>query len=111
LILVLVMLFTLSLSVAVGIICRANRTVMLFYQSFVMSMTFLSGGFTPAIGERLARFSGYAMNFWGAQGLLEMMTGTKNPGELHKSVLLLSLWALCALILALFLFRKEGYHE
>lgn len=111
LILVLVMLFTLSLSAAVGIICRSNRTVMLFYQSVVMSMTFLSGGFTPSIGERLSRFGGFTLNYWGAEGLLQMMTGTKNPGELHQAVLILSLWALCALLLAVLLFRKEGYHE
>jgi ABC-2 type transport system permease protein len=111
LILALIMLFTLSLSAAVGMVLRTNRGVMVFYQVIIMVMTFLSGGFTPTIGDTLSRFGAYTMSYHASRSILQTMLGAGSTSAQTQSLLFLALWAFSAAILALLVYRKAGYRE
>lgn len=107
----LVMVFTLSLSAVIGLVVRTNRMVLTIFQAIVMLMTFLSGGFTPSIGAQLSRLGTYTFSHWATGSLLKIMVGPSTLGDLANGMAILAGWSAVAALIAVLLYRKVGYHE
>jgi ABC-2 type transport system permease protein len=106
----LIMLFTQSVAVIAGIIARRRQEVMILFQSGIILMTFLSGGFSPSIGETLSRFGTYTMTYWGAQSILRMMLHA-DLSTILGYVHVLAWWAAGAMAAAAAAYWRAGYHE
>lgn len=106
----LVMLFTQSLAVMVGIASRRSQEATILFQSITIVMTFLAGGFTPNIGESLSRLGVYTINYWAAQSMLRMMLHA-DTSVIMENIAVLGWWSAGALAAAAAVYWKAGYHE
>lgn len=106
----LVMVFTLGTAVTLGIMCKTKPMVILLFQVLITGMTFLAGGFSPAIGDMLSQYSGYTMSYWASQSLLQLSAGA-DPSLIHHHLAILALFAAGAALSAAAVFGKAGYHE
>lgn len=106
----LVMVFGLSTAVICSILTGRRQQVIAVYQSGIIIMTFLAGGFSPSIGETLTKVGSYTMSYRAVQSMLRMMLG-EDTAAIWGDIRILAWYALGAAVAATAVFRKAGYHE
>lgn len=107
-------LFIVAASVSLAVIAAAlapnTRALQAIFMTLILGMTFLSGGFTPELGEPLERLGEFTFSFWASQSFIHLMLGSADAVVREHLAVLGSASAGLFLIAAL-LGRKAVSHE
>ncbi|KRE90499.1 hypothetical protein ASG89_09440 [Paenibacillus sp. Soil766] len=101
---------SMSLAIVVMLLSKSNKSISTTFQSVIMIMTFLSGGFTPLPDGFVKQLGSFTLNYWGMQSMFHLMLGSE-AGIVSHHILILACISLGMLGLGLLLYRKGGYHE
>ncbi|WP_409341157.1 ABC transporter permease [Paenibacillus sp. MBLB4367] len=97
-----------SLGVIVGILAQKTTLVIAFFQSLIVVMMFISGGYSPIMGELGEKIGPWTFNYWAFRPILHMMTGGEWPlFAKHLGVLGAITGALALVCFAVY--RKVGF--
>ena len=106
----LVIVASMSLAILVALVAASSRAVITIFQTLIIMMTFLSGGFKPSLGEVIEKIGYFTVNHWAMQGMLHMMLGS-DPAVIVHHLTILGGIGIGLLLVALAVYRKVGYHE
>lgn len=101
---------SLSLGAAVAFLTRYSTSVKMILQFVIIIMTFVSGGFSPMPSDVMKTLSLFSINHWGMQSLLRLMLNM-DGGQILSQITMLGLISLVLILLAMFAYRRVGYHE
>jgi ABC-2 type transport system permease protein len=101
---------SMSLAIVVMLHFQSDSTIALTFQTGIMIMTFLSGGFTPLPDGFLKQVGSYTLNYWGMQSMFQLMLGSESTIVAHH-LLILGCMAIGLSLIAFLVYRKGGYHE
>ncbi|WP_438446687.1 ABC transporter permease [Gorillibacterium sp. sgz5001074] len=104
------MVFCMSIAVITALLASRKQQVIGIFQTFVIMTTFLSGGFTPAIGEVLSRIGSYTVNYRAVHSILRIMLHDE-VSAVWVDIRATAWFAAAAAGAAVLLYRKVGYHE
>lgn len=100
---------SMGIALLISLFARTHKAVMGVFQTIIIFMTLVSGGFTQVSGllEQIGR---YTVSFWSFDGLNRVMLGS---GIQSVAQHLTVLWAIAAglLLVSIAVYRKVGYHE
>ncbi|KRE72420.1 ABC transporter permease [Paenibacillus sp. Soil750] len=101
---------SMSLAIVVMLLFKSDSMIAVIFQTGIMIMTFLSGGFTPLPDGVLKQVGSYTLNYWGMQSMFQLMLGSETTIIAHH-VLILGCMAIGLSLIAFLVYRKGGYHE
>lgn len=101
---------SMSLAIVVMLLFQSDSTIAVTFQTGIMIMTFLSGGFTPLPDGFLKQIGSYTLNYWGMQSMFQLMLGSETTVVAHH-LLIIGCMAIGLSLIAFFVYRKGGYHE
>jgi ABC-2 type transport system permease protein len=101
---------SMSLAIVVMLLFQSDSTIAVTFQTGIMIMTFLSGGFTPLPDGFLKQIGSYTLNYWGMQSMFQLMFGSETTVVAHH-LLILGCMAIGLSLIAFLVYRKGGYHE
>ena len=100
---------SMSLAIVVMLLFKSDSTIAMTFQTVIMIMTFLSGGFTPLPDGFLKQLGSYTLNYWGMQSMLHLMLG--DSAMVGHQILILGCIGVGLSLIAFLFYRKGGYHE
>ncbi|MNI30446.1 ABC-2 family transporter protein [compost metagenome] len=106
----LLILASMSLAVIGMMFSGSSKSVSSFFQTIILVMTFLSGGFSPLPEGFLHTLGQFTINHWALQSFLRMMLHSDVSTIINK-ITILGAIGVGLLIISLAAFRKVGYHE
>lgn len=109
LICVLVITCSMSIALIVGSFARTQKEVHIIMQPLIIVMTFLSGGFSPDVGEFLSFLGQFTVSHWANQGILHIMLDSE-WNVIVRQIAFLGLISAVSVLAAVQTFRKVGYH-
>lgn len=101
---------SMSLAVIVTLLVKTTKAVNAVFQTLIIVMTFLSGGFMPDIGEFVRALGSFTVSYWAVQSMLRMMLDSDATVILQHISILGYISAAC-LAATMLVYRKVGYHE
>ncbi|NQX57573.1 ABC transporter permease [Paenibacillus qinlingensis] len=101
---------SMSLAIVVMLLFPSDSAITVTFQTGIMIMTFLSGGFTPLPDGFLKQLGSYTLNYWGMQSVFQLMLGSETTIVAHHLSILGSI-AIGLSLIAFLAYRKGGYHE
>jgi ABC-2 type transport system permease protein len=112
LIFVIFIMISLVLGNLAALILKTTKAASAFFQTMVIAMTFISGGFVANLDQLrfFAVLEKYTLNYWAVQGLLHIML---NHGfhEIYYPICILAAIGAILIILLGLVYRKVGYYE
>ncbi|NOU68236.1 hypothetical protein GC096_29855 [Paenibacillus sp. LMG 31461] len=99
-----------SLAIVVMLLFQSDSMIAAIFQTGIMIMTFLSGGFTPLPDGFLKQVGSYTLNYWGMQSMFQLMLGNETSIVAHHLLILVCM-AIGLSLIAFLVYRKGGYHE
>lgn len=108
LICLLVITCSMSFAVMIGLYVRTSKGVHGVFQPLIISMTLISGGFSPDIGGYLAVLRQFTVSHWAVQGILHLMLDSEWT-VIVRQILFLGLITAVLVLAAMQTFRKAGY--
>jgi ABC-2 type transport system permease protein len=101
---------TVSLAVIVAALAPKVRTFQVIFMTLTIGMTFLSGGFTPELGEFLERLGEYTLNYWASQSFIHLMLNSADS-VVREHLTVLGVSAAVLFLISAMLGRKAVSHE
>lgn len=100
---------SMGIAMLISLFARTHKAVMAVFQTIIIFMTLVSGGFTQVSGL-LERIGHFTVSFWSFDGLNRIMLGS---GIRSVADHLTVLWAIAAglLLISVAVYRKVGYRE
>jgi ABC-2 type transport system permease protein len=112
LIFVIFIMISLVLGNLAALILKTTKAASAFFQTMVIAMTFISGGFVANLDQLrfFAVLEKYTLNYWAVQGLLHIML---NHGfhEIYYPICILAAIGAILIVLLGLVYRKVGYYE
>lgn len=106
--------FTVAASVSLAVIVAAlapkARTFQMVFMTLTIGMTFLSGGFTPELGELLERLGEFTLSYWASQNFIHLMLNSADS-VVREHLTVLGLTAAGLFLISALLGRKAVSHE
>jgi ABC-2 type transport system permease protein len=99
-----------SLAVIVAALAPKGRTFQTVFMTLIMTMTFLSGGFTPELGGFLDRLGEFTLSYWASQSFIHLMLGSADS-IVREHLTVLGLTAAGLFLISALLGRKAVSHE
>ena len=101
---------SISLAVIVAAFAPRARTLQMIFMTLIMGMTFLSGGFTPELGEPLERLGEFTLSYWASQSFIHLMLGSADA-IVREHLAVLGASSAGLFLIAVLLGRKAVSHE
>ncbi|RAV19876.1 ABC transporter permease [Paenibacillus contaminans] len=101
---------SISLGVVVGLLAKKTSHVIVFFQALIVTMMFVSGGYSPIMGALGEKIGPWTLNYWAFQPILHMMS----DGELYlmaEHMTVLGAIAITLGLSAFTIYRKAGFYE
>jgi ABC-2 type transport system permease protein len=112
--LLLVCLFQVIASISLAVIITAftsnSKTVQGIFTILIVAMTFLSGGFTPDVGDFLSNLGRLTLNHWASQSMIHLMMDSTNQ-VIAQHIGVLGCIAAGLFLISALLGRKAVSHE
>ncbi|MDN4603777.1 ABC transporter permease [Paenibacillus sp. F6_3S_P_1C] len=108
LICVLITLASMTLGVIVALVCKNAASASAALQGIIITMTFISGGFTPIASDFVQQISEFTVNHWALQSFLQMMLDA-SLSQIMYNIMMLGTVGAVLLVLAALIYRKAGY--
>lgn len=105
-----VIIASMSLAVLIALIVKSSKGISTIFQTMVMVMSFLSGGFTPLPDGFLHQLGNFTLNHWAMQSMYRLMLGS-DASVLGHHLLVLGCISAGTLLVSFLVYRKAGYHE
>ena len=105
---VLLILASMSIAVIVFLITSTDTSAASVMETVVVVMTFISGGFTPTIGDFFQKLGLISFNYWGLQSILRMMLSSE-AAQIMTYIAGLAGISLVLLLTAAVFYRRVGY--
>lgn len=105
-----IILASMSLAVITCMVSDSTKAVTSLFQTIIIIMTFLSGGFSPWPEGWLQKLGEFTVNHWALQGMLRMML-ENDTSLILNYVTVLGVIGCGLLLTSLAVYRKVGYHE
>jgi ABC-2 type transport system permease protein len=104
----LTILSSMGLAVIVAFLVSSYKAVMAVFQTLIIYMTFVSGGFNPDLGTFIQRLGQFTISQWASEGILKLMLGATSIAP-YITVLI----CLCIglLLVTAGMYRKVGYRQ
>jgi len=106
----LVILCSMSIAIITTLLFKTLQAVTVAFPVIIITMTALSGGFSPDLGSFVNQLGKFTISHWGSDGLLQMMLYNESAA-ITNHLLILSVTGFSLLALFMLLYRKVGYHE
>ncbi|MCY9658279.1 ABC transporter permease [Paenibacillus chondroitinus] len=110
LICIFVVIASMSLAVLTALIVKSSKGISTIFQMVVLTMSFLSGGFTPLPDGFLRQIGDFTLNYWAMQSMYRIMLGSEASVLAHH-LLVLGCISGGLLLVSFIVYRKAGYHE
>jgi ABC-2 type transport system permease protein len=101
---------SIGLAVIVAALAPKARALQMIFMTLIMGMTFLSGGFTPELGEPLERLGEFTLSYWASQSYIHLMLGSADA-IVREHLTVLGASAAGLFLLATLLGGKAVSHE
>ena len=99
-----------SLAILIMLVAKSAKAINTTFQTIILVMTFLSGGFTPLPEGHLQRMGEFTLNHWAMQSMFRIMLGS-DAAIIGHHLMILGCIGGGLLLLTLIVYRKAGYHE
>jgi ABC-2 type transport system permease protein len=102
----LTILASMCLAMLVAFLLSSFKAVMAVFQTLIICMTFVSGGFSPDVGPFIQQLSQYTISQWASDGILKLMLGASSVSQ-NATILLF--FCIGLLLVTAGMYRKVGY--
>jgi ABC-2 type transport system permease protein len=106
----LTILISMCLAMIITLSVKSCKAVQPIYQTVIIFMTFLSGGFSAEVGPFLHSLAKFTVSYWASDGFLQLMLGS-NSELIMQHVTILGCLGIGLLVISLLMYRRVGYHE
>jgi ABC-2 type transport system permease protein len=106
----LTILISMCLAMIVTLLVNSSKAVQPIFQTVIIFMTFLSGGFNSDVGPFLHSLAKFTVSYWASDGFLQLMLGS-NTALIMQHVTILGSIGISLLVMSLLVYRRVGYHE
>jgi ABC-2 type transport system permease protein len=108
-IVLLIILASISVAIITATLFKTTKEIVIVFQTIIIIMTFLSGGFSPELGSFIEKLGKFTLSHWASDGLLQMMLYSESS-MLYNHLFILGTIGIVLLSAAVILYRKVGYH-